>query len=86
MKEKNPQVDKDYQDLFLKSPLGPKVLGKILDECEFMDIAANEEQQITQNTIKMILARCGIGLGLNGEKMIRALAGKKIENVAANES
>ncbi len=57
MKEKNPQVDKDYQDLFLRSSLGPKVLGKIVDECEFMNIAKDDEQQIAQNTVKTILAR-----------------------------
>ncbi len=85
MKEKNVQVDKDYQNLFLGSHLGPKVLGKIIDECEFMTIAKDEEQQIAQNTVKMILARCGIGYGLKGEAMIRALAGKKIEYVAASE-
>ncbi len=84
MKEKNPQVDKDYQDLFLKSPLGPKVLGKILDECDFMTIAKDEEQQIAQNTVKIILARCGIGWGLNGERMIRALKAKQIDYVAAS--
>ena len=85
MAEKNPQVDKDFQDLFLKSPLGPKVLGKIVDETDFLTIAANEEQQIAQNTVKLILSRCGIGFGMSGEKMIRALAGKKIEYVAASE-
>ena len=56
-KEKNPQVDKDYQNLFLSSRLGPKVLGKIVDECEFMNIAKDDEQQIAQNTVKTILAR-----------------------------
>jgi len=85
MSEKNPQVDKDYQDLFLKSPLGPKVLGKMLDETEFVNIAANEEQQIAQNTMKMFLARCGIGFGITGEKMVRALVGKKLENVPISE-
>ncbi len=85
MQEKNPQVDKDYQDLFLKSPLGPKVLGKIIDETDFMTIAANEVQQVAQNTIKRILARCGIGFGMSGERMVRALGGKKIENVKESE-
>ena len=83
--EKNPQVDKDYQDMFLKSPLGPRVLGKMLDETEFGNIAANDEQQVAQNTMKTILARCGIGFGITGEKMVRALAGKKIEYVEASE-
>lgn len=85
MREKNPQVDKDYQDLFLKSPLGPRVLGKMVDEQDFMTIAKDDEQQIAQNVIKVIFARCGIGYGMKGEAMIRALAGKKIENVAASE-
>lgn len=84
LKEKNPQVDKDYQDLFLRSPLGPKVLGKILDDAGFMNIANGDEERIENNVIKMILAHCGIGLGMKGEAMIRALAGKKIENVAAS--
>ena len=81
MAEKNIQVDKDFQDLFLRSPLGPKVLGKILDEAEFMLIADEEQLQMAQNMVKIILDRCGIGLGMTGEQFVRALAGKKLENV-----
>ncbi len=85
MKVKNPQVDKDYQDLFLKSPLGPKVLGKMVDESCLLERPEDNEQCLAaQNVVKMILTRCGIGEGMSGERYIRALAGKKIENVAAS--
>lgn len=71
-------VDKDYQDLFLKSPLGPKVLGKMIDDVDFLNIAPNEELQIAQNEVKAILSRCGIGVGLSGYQFVTALKAKKL--------
>lgn len=78
MSEKNQNVDKDFQDFFLKSPLGPKVLGKILDNVEFLDIPEDEEQQVKQDHVKRILRDCGIGLGLTGEQYVRALMTKAL--------
>ncbi len=85
MAEKNEQVDKDFQDLLLKSPLGPKVLGKMVDEVHLLDIAADPEQQIAQNEIKIILTRCGIGLGMTGQQYVRALAGVKAQKALEPE-
>lgn len=85
MPEKNIQVDTDFQDLFLRSPLGPRVLGKIVDEVDLLNIADNAEAQIAQNEVKIILTRAGIGLGMTGEQYVRALAGKKLENVKEDE-
>jgi len=76
---KKEQVDKDFQDLFLGSKLGPKVLGKMLTEVSFLNIPETEDKQIAQNFMKKILALCGIGLGMTGEQYVRALAGKKLE-------
>lgn len=75
--DKNPQVDRDYVALFLRSPLGPKVLGKMIDECELLNIAKDEEQQIEQNHMKIILSRCGIGFGMKGQQYVKGLAGAK---------
>ena len=86
MVDKNLNVSKDYQDLFLgKNPLGQKVLGMILDDVDFMNIAADPQQQIAQDEIKIILSRCGIGLGMTGQQYIQALAGKKLENFEEEE-
>ena len=78
MTEKNSQLDKNYQDLFLNSPLGPKVLGDMIDTAELLDHPENEIQANLQSSVKMILARCGIGLGLSGEQYVRALMKGKI--------
>lgn len=80
----NEQVDKDYKALFLQSPMGPKVLGKMLDEVDFFNIARDPEYQVAQNELKTILTRCGIGLGMTGEKFIRRLAGKNAANALTN--
>lgn len=85
MTEKNNQVDKDYQDLYLKSPLGPKVLGKMVDAVGLLDIAQDHEFQIAQNEIKIILTRCGIGLGMTGEQYVRALMTKMLVIEGAEE-
>jgi len=73
------QVDRHYQAHFLHSRLGPKVLGMMLDEADFFDIAQDNEQKLQQDHCKLLLARCGIGLGLKGEDYVRALMNKKIE-------
>ena len=77
--KKNIQVDKDMQDFFIKSPLGPKVLGKLLDDCGFLDIAQDQNNQVEQNHMKLILSWSGIGLGLTGEQYVRALIRKRLE-------
>lgn len=64
-------LDKDFQDLFLNSPLGPKVLGKMLDACHFGRVADDQEWQVAQNFMKIVLAQCGISF--TGERMVRAL-------------
>jgi hypothetical protein len=79
MADKNVNVDKDFQDLFLKSPLGPKVLGMIVDEVGLLDIASGPQQQIAQDQVKTILSHTGIGLGMSGEQYVRALAKGKLE-------
>jgi len=73
----NEQADKDYQDMFLRSPLGPKVLGKMLDECHFGQIAIDGKWQAAQDFMKIVLDRCGISFVGEGEKMVRALMKKK---------
>lgn len=80
MAKKNEPVDRDFQDLFLKSPLGPKVLGKILDDCNFCDIAGSQEEQMEQNHTKLILTWSGIGMGMTGLQYVKALAGHKVTN------
>ncbi len=85
MADKNIQVDKDIQDFFLKSPLGPKVLGKLLDDCGFLDIAQDENNQVEQNNMKLILSWAGIGFGLTGEQYVRALMSKKREIIEEDE-
>ncbi len=70
-------IDKDFQDLFLKSPLGPKVLGKMLDDCHFAVVAEDDDWQAAQNFMKGVLTRCGINY--TGEKMVRCLMAKKAE-------
>lgn len=76
-KVRNPQVDRDFTDLFLKSPLGPKVLGKMMDDVDFFDVAVDLPTQRAQDEIKIILTKAGIGAGLKGQNVIRALAGTK---------
>jgi len=85
MANKNVQVDKDFQDLFLKSKLGPTVLGKMIDEFGFLDVTDDPETVASHNVIKTILSWTGIGLGLTGIKYIQALAGKKLENLEEEE-
>ena len=70
-------ADKDYQDLFLRSHLGPKVLGKMMDECHFGQIAIDDQWQAAQNFMKIVLDRCGISFVGEGEKMVRALMKKR---------
>lgn len=84
---KNEQVDKDFQDLFLgKNPLGQKVLGKLVDEVCLLEKPEDNEQSLAaQNVVKMILTRCGIGAGMTGLKFVRALAGKKLENLEGED-
>jgi len=83
--KKNEQVDPDFQDLFLRSKLGPKVLGKIVDEVHFMEVADDEEWQSSQNVVKIIMDRCGIGEGITGLQYVKALAGHKLENTEKDE-
>lgn len=73
--------DKNFQDLFLKSRLGPKVLGELLDQCHFGEPSLSDEWQAVQNFMKVILSRCGIGFVGEGEKFVRALMTKKVETV-----
>ncbi len=77
-KDREVFVDKDFQDLFLNTNLGPKVLGKLLDHFEFFKIAKDEAHQEIQNHLKIILSWTGIGHGLKGEKFIMALKAKKL--------
>lgn len=70
-------IDKDFQDLFLNSPLGPKVLGKMMDDCHFAIVAEDQDWQAAQNFMKGILTRCGINY--TGEKMVRCLMPKKTD-------
>lgn len=67
--------DMYFQDLFLRSPLGPKVLGMMLDFCDFGDVATNEKWQHVQDFMKIILDKCGLAYADDGEKLVRALAG-----------
>ncbi len=76
-------IDKDFQDFFLKSPLGPKVLGKMLDDCHFAVVAEDDDWQAAQNFMKGVLTRCGINF--TGEKMVRCLMAKKAEPEPENE-
>ncbi len=69
--------DKDFQDLFLKSPLGPKVLGRMLDFCDFGDIAPDPTWREAQNFMKIIMDKCGLSYADRGEKLVRALSGKR---------
>ena len=78
--KKHPQVDPDFQNLFLKSPAGPKVLGMMLVNCNFFGIAETAEQQGAQNYMKLVLSWTGIGWGMPGDRYIRALAGSKVQS------
>ena len=82
---KNPQVDPDYVALFLRSPLGPKVLGKMIDSVDLLNIAQDTEFQGAQNEIKIILSHCGIGYGLSGQQYVKALMGKNAVNVLSTD-
>jgi hypothetical protein len=72
---KNLQVDKDVKDLFVKSPLGPIVLGKMIDDVNFLGIATDMGTQRAQDEIKIILTKAGIGVGMKGVDYVRRLAG-----------
>ena len=78
------KLDKDFQDLFLRSPLGPKVLGKMLDSCHFGAVAQDEEWQAAQNFMKIVLVQCGISY--TGEKMVRCLMPKKGEFIGDDDN
>ncbi len=75
MADEGVKIDRDFQDLFLKCQLGPKVLGKMLDICHFAIVAEHEDWQAAQNFMKIVLTKCGINY--TGEKMVRMLAGPK---------
>ncbi len=77
--------DKDFQDLFLRSPLGPKVLGKILDFCDFGDVASDPKWQEAQNFMKIIMDKCGLAYADEGAKLVRLLAGHKGEKATPPE-
>lgn len=78
-KQKPEGPDRDYQAVLLHSPLGPKVLGKMLDSCHFGEIAISEEYQHAQNFMKVILDRCGISYVADGHRMVKSLMKKKEE-------
>lgn len=78
--KKHPHVDPDFQALFLKSAMGPRVLGMMLDNCNFFDIPVDDDQRVVQDYLKTILSWCGIGLGRSGEHLVRSMAGQKCSN------